>query len=155
MAIDFSKYDKQTDLEGLKEDTQKAIENGGEFEEVPSGTYEVAVSELELTMSKKDKPMVKIWYTILSGDYENNKIFQYQLVDTGQKLAIIKPLLEMLSDGEIEVSFESFTQYANLIDEIKEFAEDNSLEYSLKYDEKVSKDGKVYKTFKILEVFEG
>ena len=151
MAIDFSKYDREADLEELKEDTQKAIENGGEFEEVPPGTYEVAVSELELTMSKKDKPMVKIWYTILSGDYENHKIFQYQLVDTGQKLAIIKPLLEMLSDGEIEVSFESFAQYANLIDEIKEFAEDNSLEYSLEYGE----NKKGFKTYKILEVFEG
>lgn len=147
MAIDFSKYDREADLEGLKEDTQKAIENGGEFDEVPPGTYEVAISELELTMSKSDKPMVKIWYTILSGDYENNKIFQYQLVDKGQKLAIIKPLLEKLSDGEIEVSFESFAQYANLIDEIKEFSEDNSLEYG--------ENKKGFKTYKILEVFEG
>lgn len=151
MAIDFSKYDKQTDLEGLKEDTQKAIENGGEFEEVPTGTYEVSISELELTMSKSDKPMVKIWYTILDGEYENNKIFQYQLVDTGQKLAIIKPLLEKLTEGEIEVTFESYSQYANLINEIKDFVEDNSLEYSLEY----SENKKDFKTYKILEVFEG
>nr|DAI51524.1 MAG TPA: Protein of unknown function (DUF669) [Caudoviricetes sp.] len=149
--IDFSKYDKQTDLEGLKEDTQKAIENGGEFEEVPTGTYEVAISELELTMSKSDKPMVKIWYTILDGEFENNKIFQYQLVDTGQKLAIIKPLLEKLTEGEIEVTFESYSQYANLINEIKDFVEDNSLEYSLEY----SENKKGFKTYKILEVFEG
>lgn len=151
MAIDFSKYDKQTDLKGLKEDTQKAIENGGEFEEVPSGTYEVSISELELTMSKSDKPMVKIWYTILDGEFENNKIFQYQLVDTGQKLAIIKPLLEKLTEGEIEVTFESYSQYANLINEIKDFVEDNSLEYSLEY----SENKKGFKTYKILEVFEG
>lgn len=149
--IDFSKYDKKTDLEGLKEDTQKAIENGGEFEEVPTGTYEVSISELELTMSKSDKPMVKIWYTILSGDYENNKIFQYQLVDTGQKLAIIKPLLEKLTDGEIDVIFDSYSQYANLINEIKDFVEDNSLEYSLEY----SENKKGFKTYRILEVFEG
>lgn len=151
MAIDFSKYDKQTDLEGLKEDTQKAIENGGEFEEVPTGTYEVSISELELTMSKSDKPMVKIWYTILDGEYENNKIFQYQLVDTGQKLAIIKPLLEKLTEGEIDVTFESFAQYANLIEEIKDFIENNSLEYSLEYGE----NKKGFKTYRILEVFEG
>ena len=149
--IDFSKYDKQTDLKGLKEDTQKAIENGGEFEEVPTGTYEVSISELELTMSKSDKPMVKIWYTILDGEFENNKIFQYQLVDTGQKLAIIKPLLEKLTEGEIEVTFESYSQYANLINEIKDFVEDNSLEYSLEY----SENKKGFKTYKILEVFEG
>lgn len=149
--IDFSKYDKQTDLKGLKEDTQKAIENGGEFEEVPSGTYEVSISELELTMSKSDKPMVKIWYTILDGEFENNKIFQYQLVDTGQKLAIIKPLLEKLTDGEIDVIFDSYSQYANLINEIKDFVEDNSLEYSLEY----SENKKGFKTYRILEVFEG
>ena len=57
----------------------------------------------------------------------------------------------MLSDGEIEVSFESFAQYANLIDEIKDFAEENSLEYSLEYGE----NKKGFKTYKILEVFEG
>ena len=98
--------------------------------------------------------MVVVWYTILSGDYENQKLFQYQVVSDGDKVRMFKPLLEMLSDKEIKVEFTTYAKYAELLDEIMEFSEENNLEYSLKYDEKV-KDGNVYKTFKILEVFEG
>lgn len=153
MAIDFSRFDTEENLKQIREDANKVFD--GEFEEVPPGTYEVALSKLELTESKKGNLMVEVWYTILSGDYENQKLFQYQVVSDGKKVNILKPLLEKLSDNEIDVTFTTYAKYAELLDEIMEFSEDNNLEYSLKYDEKVSKDGNTYKTFKILEVFEG
>lgn len=153
MAIDFSRFDTEENLKQIREDANKVFD--GEFEEVPPGTYEVALSKLELTKSKKGNLMVEVWYTILSGDYENQKLFQYQVVSDGKKVNILKPLLEKLSDNEIDVTFTTYAKYAELLDEIMEFSEDNNLEYSLKYDEKVSKDGNTYKTFKILEVFEG
>lgn len=153
MAIDFSRFDTEENLKQIREDANKVFD--GEFEEVPPGTYEVALSKLELTESKKGNLMVEVWYTILSGDFENQKLFQYQVVSDGKKVNILKPLLEKLSDNEIDVTFTTYAKYAELLDEIMEFSEDNNLEYSLKYDEKVSKDGNTYKTFKILEVFEG
>lgn len=153
MAIDFSRFDTEENLKQIREDANKVFD--GEFEEVPPGTYEVALSKLELTESKKGNLMVEVWYTILSGDYENQKLFQYQVVSDGKKVNILKPLLEKLSDNEIDVTFTTYAKYAELLDEIMEFSEDNNLEYSLKYDEKVSKDGNTFKTFKILEVFEG
>lgn len=153
MAIDFSKFDTEENLKQIREDANKVVDR--EFEEVPPGTYEVALSKLELTKSQKGNLMVVVWYTILSGDYENQKIFQYQVVRDGEKVRMFKPLLEKLSDNEIDVTFTTYAKYAELLDEIMEFSEDNNLEYSLKYNEKVSKDGKVYKTYKILEVFEG
>lgn len=153
MAIDFSRFDTEENLKQIREDANKVVDR--EFEEVPPGTYEVALSKLELTESKKGNLMVEVWYTILSGDYENQKLFQYQVVSDGKKVNILKPLLEKLSDNEIDVTFTTYAKYAELLDEIMEFSEDNNLEYSLKYDEKVSKDGNTYKTFKILEVFEG
>lgn len=152
MAIDFSKYDTEENLKQIRENANKVVDT--EFDEVPPGTYEVALSKLELTKSKKGNLMVVVWYTILSGDYENQKLFQYQVVSDGDKVRMFKPLLEMLSDKEIKVEFTTYAKYAELLDEIMEFSEENNLEYSLKYDEKV-KDGNVYKTFKILEVFEG
>ena len=152
MAIDFSKYDREENLKQIRENANKVVDT--EFDEVPPGTYEVALSKLELTKSKKGNLMVVVWYTILSGDYENQKLFQYQVVSDGDKVRMFKPLLEMLSDKEIKVEFTTYAKYAELLDEIMEFSEENNLEYSLKYDEKV-KDGNVYKTFKILEVFEG
>lgn len=153
MAIDFSRFDTEENLKQIREDANKVVDR--EFEEVPPGTYEVALSKLELTESKKGNLMVEVWYTILSGDYENQKLFQYQVVSDGKKVNILKPLLEKLSDNEFDVTFTTYAKYAELLDEIMEFSEDNNLEYSLKYDEKVSKDGNTYKTFKILEVFEG
>lgn len=153
MDIDFSQFDTEENLKQIREDANKVVDR--EFEEVPLGTYEVALSKLELTKSQRGNLMVVVWYTILSGDYENQKIFQYQVVSDGDKVNMLKPLLRKLSDNEIDLTFTSYAKYAELLDEIMEFSEDNNLEYSLKYDEKVSKDGKVYKTYKILEVFEG
>ena len=157
MDIDFSQFDTEENLKQIRKDANKAVVDR-EFEEVPPGTYEVALSKLELTKSQKGNLMVAVWYTILSGDYENQKIFQYQVVsgkNDGDKIRRFKPLLDKLSDNEIDTTFTSYVKYAELLDEIMEFSEDNNLEYSLKYDEKVSKDGKVFKTYKILEVFEG
>ena len=151
MAIDFSKYDKIVDLEGLKTDVKEAMENGGDFKEVPHDAYEVQVEKLELGMSKSDKPMIKIWYKILEGEYKNNKIFHNQLVDTGQKIHIAKQLLDSFSEGEKPIEFETYQQYAEDIDKLKEYIDKNKLEYSLEYSE--NKNG--YDTYRILEVFEG
>lgn len=152
MAIDFSKYDTEENLKQIRENANEVVDR--EYEEVPSGTYEVALSKLELDESKKGNLMVVAWYTILSGDYENQKLFQYQVVNDLGKINRIKPLLEMLSDKEIEVNFTTYAKYAELLEEIMEFSEENNLEYSLKYNIKV-KDDNEYKKFKILEVFEG
>lgn len=155
MVIDFSKYDTEENLKQIRENANKVVDR--EYGEVPPGTYEVALSKLELSESQKGNLMVVAWYTILSGDYKNQKLFQYQVVSggDGNKVGMIKPLLEMLSDKEIEVHFTTYAKYAELLEEIMEFSEENNLEYSLKYDIKHNKDGKEYKTFKILEVFEG
>lgn len=66
MAIDYSKFDKQVDVEGLKKDVKEAQENGGsgDYKEVPFGDYEVSVDKMELSESKKGDPMVSIWFKI-------------------------------------------------------------------------------------------
>ena len=151
MAIDFSKYDKMVDLDGLKTDVKEAMENGGDFKEVPHDTYEVQVEKLELGMSKSEKPMIKIWYKILDGDYKNSKIFHNQLVDTGQKIHIAKQLLDSFSEGDRPIEFETYQQYAEDIEHLKDYIDKYKLEYSLEY----SKNKNGYDTYRILEVFEG
>ena len=151
MVIDFSKYDKMVDLDGLKTDVKEAMENGGDFKEVPHDTYEVQVEKLELGMSKSEKPMIKIWYKILEGDYKNSKIFHNQLVDTGQKIHIAKQLLDSFSEGDRPIEFETYQQYAEDIENLKDYIDKHKLEYSLEY--RKNKNG--YDTYRILEVFEG
>ena len=45
--MDFSKFDKMVDIEGLKKDIADVEANGGggDFKDVPHGSYEVAIDK--------------------------------------------------------------------------------------------------------------
>ena len=145
--MDFSKFDKQVDLEGLKHDVEDAKENNGDFKEVPHGTYEVSVNKMELTESKKGDPMVSIWFKILNGDYKGSLIFYNQVITQGFQIHLNNQLLRSMDSG-IDIEFESYSQYAQLLMDVHE-AIDGNLEFGLEYGEK-----KGFNTFKITDVFE-
>ena len=60
-------------------------------------------------------------------------------------------LVKKLKEGVVSVQFVSYQQYAEVIDKIKEYIDENNLEYALEY----SKNKNGYDVYKILEVFEG
>lgn len=148
--MDFSKFDKAMDLEGLKKDVAEAKENGGtgEYKEVPVGKYEVKVEKMELTESKKGDPMVSIWFKILAGEYKNSILFFNQIITKGFQIHIVNELLRSM-DTEMAIDFESYSQYAQLLMDVHECV-DGQLEFVLDYGE--NKQG--FKTFKIEEVYE-
>lgn len=150
MAVDFEKFDKAVDLEGLKNDVNEAKEKGGtgEFKEVPVGKYEVAVNKMELVESKKGDPMVSIWFKILAGDYKGSLIFFNQVITKGFQIHIVNELLRSM-ETEIAIDFESYSQYSQLLMDVHESV-DKQLEFVLDYGE--NKQG--FKTFAIEEVFE-
>ena len=150
MAIDFTKFDKKMNLEGLKNDVAEAATNdGGNFKEVPHDTYEVVVKKLELAVSKKGDPMFVCWMKILEGDYEGSMIFMNQVVTQGFQIHIANKFLRSLVDGlDITVEFESYKQYAELILDIAE-AIDGNREYLVNYGE-----NKGFNTFDIEEVYD-
>lgn len=143
--MDFSKFDKQVDLEGLKKDIEDSVNN--DFKDVPHGNYEVAITKLELGESKKGDPMVKIWFKVVNGEYKGSLIFMNQVITRGFQIHIVDELLRSLETG-IEISFESYSQYNDLLLDIFE-AIDGNFEYGLKYGE-----NKGFDTFEITEVFE-
>lgn len=143
--MDFLKFDKQIDLEGLKKDIEDSANN--DFEEVPLGNYEVAINKLELGESKKGDPMVKIWFKVVSGEYKGSLIFMNQVITRGFQIHIVNELLRSL-ETDIEISFESYSQYNELLMDIFD-AVDGNYEYGLKYGE-----NKGFATFEITEVFE-
>lgn len=148
MGIDFSKFDKKVDLEGLKNDIAEAEENGGgNFKEVPLGTYEVAITKLELGESKKGDPMVKVWFKIVDGEYKNSLIFMNQVITQGFQIHIMDEFLRSL-ETDVDVTFESYSQYAQLLMDIFE-AVNGKYEYGLDYGE-----NKGFNTFEITDVFE-
>lgn len=148
MATDFSKFDKQVDLEGLKSDIKEAEENGSDFKEVPHGSYEVKITKLELGESKKGDPMFTCWMKILSGEYKNSLIFMNQVVTRGFQIHIVDEFLRSLGT-DVDVEFTSYAQYANMIMDIAEAIDEDGLEYAVEYGE-----NKGYNTFEITEVFE-
>lgn len=143
--MDFSKFDKQVDLEGLKKDIEDSANN--DFKEVPHGSYEVAITKLELGESKKGDPMVKVWFKIVSGEYKGSLIFMNQVITQGFQIHIVDEFLRSL-DTDIDIAFESYSQYNDLLMDIFE-AVDDKLEFALKYGE-----NKGFNTFEITEVFE-
>lgn len=145
--MDFGKFNKMVDVQGLKEDIKKAEEN--KRDEVPVGKYEVKITKLELTESKQGNPMLSCWFKILAGEYKDQLIFMNQVITQGFQIHICNEFLRSL-DTDIDVHFEEFEQYANLIFDIHEKIEAEHLEYVLDYGKK-----KDFPVFTITECFEG
>ena len=132
----WDKFDKATDTEGLAADVKEAAENGGDFADVPHGTYEVKVDKLELTESKKHDPMVTIWFKVVEGDHENRLIFMNQVVNMGFQIHNVNEILRQMTANEpgINIEFQTYKQYGNLMMDVLE-AIDGKYEFKLDYSE--------------------
>jgi len=152
MSTIFDKWNKNIDGEALKKDVKEAAENGGNYEEVPYGTYEVKVDKMELkecgSEKHKGEPMISIWFKIINGDKKGSLIFMNQLLTQGFQIHIVNELLRSMDTG-VDVEFDgNYEHYNNTILDVFEACQ--SLEFVLKYSE--SKKG--YPVFKIEDVFE-
>lgn len=145
----FEKWNSNSDLAGLKNDIKDAQENKREYDEVPHGEYEVKLDKLELKATKKGDPMVSAWFTILEGKYKNSKLFMNQVVTQGFQIHIVNEFLRSMKT-DIDVDFEDYKQYADLLLDVAEFCDENNLEFAIKYE-----DNKGYDKYTITEVFEG
>lgn len=155
--FDWGKFDRDVDIESLQEDVKEVEENGGgDFKDVPEGKYEVAVEKMELVESKKGDPMLTIWFNVLEGEYEGQKIFYNGVMQPqndkafGFQVHRNNEMLRALWDCEYDdVKFTGFADYADLILDVHEDI-DGQLEYLLEK----SVDKKGYDRYEIEEVFE-
>lgn len=146
--MNWEEFDKKVDLKGLNDEIENAKTGGGTFERVPDDTYEVMVKSMELKQSKKGDPMLSIQFKILTGKYKNRLIFYNQIITQGFQIRIANELLRSLDAG-VNVEFASFSQYNDMIMDIKEAIDEQQLEYALNY----SQNDKGFDVFKIEEVF--
>lgn len=148
MAINWDEFDKNVDIENLEKDVEEAAtKEYGEFEDVPFGKYEVKINKLELTKSKKDSPMLSVWFEIINNEtYNGRLIFMNQLVTEGFQIHIANEFLRSLKTDE-NVEFKGYSAYNILILNIYEKIADN--EYELEYKE----NKKGFKTFKIIQMY--
>ena len=152
--MDFSKFDEQFDAEQMKKDIAEAKENGGGgFREVEKGTYVVKLETLELGTTKDGRPMLKGMFRIVEGEFKNSCLF-YNRVLFGTKndanmIASALGFLETLEPSEDvgQITFETYSQFANLVLDIAEDVSDE-LEYEIKY------DPDAFQSISISEVFD-
>lgn len=149
MAEIWEKFDNVVDVEGLQKDTKEAAENGGgNFKEVPIGTYEVEIDKLELKETKKGDPMLSCWMKITEGENKGSLIFYNQVLTTGYGIHNANEFLRSL-DSDVEVDFVSFKQYHSMLLDVYE-AVNGNLAYALEY----GKNSKDFNTYKIVDIFE-
>ena len=147
MAINWEEFDKDVDIENLEKDVEKASTGDFSGEDVPYGKYEVKITKLELTQSKKGDPMISVWFQIINGEQKDRFIFMNQVVLQGFQIHTANEFLRSLQTDE-NVEFKGYAKYNILILNIYEKIVNN--EYELDYGE----NKKGYKTFKILRKFE-
>ena len=151
MADIFAKWDEAIDTEGLQKDVAEAAQNGGgNYEEVPHGTYEVAIKQMELKASKKGDPMVSIWFKVVSEKHKGGIIFFNQVITQGFQIHIVNELLRKLvseATDAPEIEFKSYKQYSDLILDVFEITD--GFEYGLKY----TKGKNDFSNYEITEVF--
>lgn len=152
MAINWDKFDRNVDVEGLNKDIEESKNNnGGNFDEIPTGTYEVKIDKMELKESSKGDPMVSIWFRILAGKFKNSIIFYNQVINQGFQIHLSNEFLRSLdTDVYIPSKFSGYKKYNDLIMDVAEEVDAQKLEYELEYGE----NKKGFKTFEILSVFE-
>lgn len=145
----FDKFNKEMDKELIQKEIQDAGANS--FEDVPVGTYEVAVSKLEVKPTKNgDKVMLTCTFKVLDGEYKGRLIFFNQVIMTGFQIHVANEFLRSLDTGET-VEFVDYNQYADMVKVIDLTIQRTELEYELEY----SKTDKGYDKYQITEVFEG
>lgn len=121
------------DREFLTEEFIDEANNGKsmEYAEIPVGTYDVQVSKLQLTASKKGSPMVSCWFKISNGNFKDNTIFYNQVVSQAFQIHIVNDLLRQLNPN-YPVEFISFKQYGEMLQDF--FKTINGIyEYTLDY----------------------
>ena len=152
----FDKYAKKINAEELAASQKEINDNasGGDYPEVPLGTYEVEVNKLECKMSSTNKPMVSIWFKILEGDFENSFIFYNGVFpEDWMRHRVVKMLSSLLNDNTHEAEINLILKSGDIA-EINNFcmdiheAIDGQFEYLLEYGQK-----KNFNTYNIKEVY--
>lgn len=147
MAINWEEFNNNVDIENLVKDVQEAEnKKNGDYEDVPFGKYEVKITKLELTQSKKGDPMLSTWFEVINGSEKGRFIFMNQVVLQGFQIHVANEFLRSLETDET-VEFKGYSQYNVLILNVYEKIVNN--EYELDY----SENKKGYKTFKILQKY--
>jgi len=121
MAVDFDKFDKQVDLEGLQKEVAES--KADEFEDLPDGTYVVSVEKMEVTTTKAgDKLMFAAQFKVKEGEYKKRLIFFNRVIsgNTSQVWTDAKAIKSVITwldklQTEIVPEFINYKDFADCV----------------------------------------
>lgn len=145
----LSKFNTKINLEEIRKDLFDMSSKQMTHEEVPSGLYEVKVEKMEIRPTRKEDPMLSIWFRILDGKYKNQFIFFNRVLTTGKNISMACTFMRSLKTG-VEVEFEDFVQYNDVIQEVFTTINRRRYEFALKY----TRQENGFDEHEIKEVFE-
>lgn len=151
--MDFSKFDEQVNLEQLKKDTAEIEKNGGtgDYPEIEEGSYHGKVEKLEVGQTKDGRPMLKVQFRITEDPHKKSCLFMNRVLfgtknDANMIASAIGWLKSLEPSEDIDVIFESYSQFADMVLDI---AEDIAgLEYDVDY------DPNAFNSISVTDVFE-
>lgn len=153
---DFNAWDNEIDTNAVAREVMKAQANTGQFEKVPYGSYTVAVDDIRLGKSKKDKKQMVVQFVITE-----HKTLQGRLITAffglehpeERKLGfMLHNVNEFLRSFKTSVNIQGFQGFGRLneyINAIKAEIKVNRWEYQLRFAQE-----KGYDTFTIEDKFE-
>jgi len=117
MAIDYSKFEQNVDMEALQQD----VENANDFEDVPDGTYIVGIDKMEIKETKAgDKLMFSVAAKIKEGEFQNRLLFFNRVIcgnssprwtDAQAIKSVITWVNKLLAPGEAPVEFVNYEDF--------------------------------------------
>lgn len=148
--IDFKKFNQEFPAEQVKKQMKDAETNSGP--DLPDGEYKIKLDKMELAQSQKQQLMIKAQFRIKAGNHQNKCIFVNKVM-TGTKndgfmMLKAKEFLESLDSG-IDVEFNDWEQFNDLILDIADAIKDDDLTYICT----LTTDGK-YQNFEIIDVLD-
>lgn len=143
------RFNSKVNLEEIRKELTDMNSKQIVREEVPSGTYEVKVEKMGIRSTKKEDPMLSVWFRILDGKYKNQCIFYNRVLTTGKNISMASSFLESFKTG-IAISFQDFVQYYNVIQEVNETINKRKYEYALK----LTKQENGFDEYEITDVFQ-
>lgn len=145
----FDKWNEAIDPKKYAEEVKEIEKNGGDYEDVPHGEYEVKIDKMELRESRKGDPMFSVTFKIVSGEHKNRLIFMNQVVLQPFQIHIVNEFLRSL-ETPASIDFDgNYSHWNDLIFDIMEQI-DGKCEFLLDYGE----NQKGYNTFKIKEIYD-
>ena len=143
----FDKFtDKLTDTFYSEVAEIEKLNKSMDFNKVPDGEYKVEIIDMAVKQSRKGNWMIQVLFKILEGQYENDVVPAYMMVNK-RNIESNNEFLTSLGSG-IKVECVSITQYKQLVDDIY-----ITIMHEKQYDIKVSTSASGFTNYKVLNVY--